>query len=201
MKLISRLLVPILSLSLLTQPSFAKVYSINLSSDFIPPALIGAKNLNKYKIKEAGSRLISLGLFYKYNSEGLLAAYNLHQQNQSENNKKILENKIEEFNAFLEDRLFYSTYVLNQEELNKLKQETKKQLGIDTLEGLIEFINKEPAEITVDLDIPEQYQVNSMQLRIEIEKGKTSRAKFRLYQIINDGDILITEQDAITGGR
>lgn len=132
--------------------------------------------------------------------------------------RQLLNKDFEEY-AFggvrrvLEERVFHARcngrypHVIEQKELEKLADSTLEQLGLNTLQGVQNFLSKPRDTATVYLEIPERYQQDSMKLEIEVEKwdsGKwekvRTRTNLKLYAIEDGQRRELFQTKAVVGG-
>ncbi len=127
--------------------------------------------------------------------------------------RQLLNKDFEEY-AFggvrrvLEERVFHAKcngrypYVIEQKELEKLVDSTLEQLGLNTLQGVQNFLSKPLDTATVYLEIPELYQQDSMKLEVEVEKWPKDRtkSKLRLFVVENEKRREIYQTKAVAGG-
>jgi len=101
----------------------------------------------------------------------------------------------------VEERVFYSTWVLNRGDMKNVMKQANKQLGLENIEGVVSFLEKNRrgfkrrgTKLKLKLDVPENYKVKEMKLEGIIYKkrgrrnGKKVLPEFRLYQIYKGAD-------------
>ena len=132
--------------------------------------------------------------------------------------KQLLNKDFEEY-AFggvrrvLEERVFHAKCgdrfpsVIEQQELEKLIDSAVEQIGLNTLQGVQDFLSKQQDMTTVYLKIPERYQQESMKLEIEVEKwdsGKWEKVRtktnLKLYAVDDNQKIELFQTKAVVGG-
>ena len=128
-------------------------------------------------------------------------------------NKDFKDQALEGLQRVLEERVFHAEcngrypYVIEQKQLGQLVDSAAEQLNLQTPEGAQTFFSSEHKTTTVYLDIPEQYQQDSMKLDIEVEKwdsGRWERVRTRTKLILyasEDGQrVNLFETTAVVGG-
>jgi len=109
-------------------------------------------------------------------------------------------------NVFRE-RVFHATYVINDEELDRITMHAAEQLEINTPLGALEFFEhgrNEGEFVEVELDVPDLYLQEDIDIRIEITKSTRNRINTRLDLYGNDeqgNEELMFSTRAVVGGE
>lgn len=154
------------------------------------------------------------GKFYELKTDGAVS-----RATQELLNKDFEEYVFSGAHRVLEERVFHAKckdptsgqerypYVIEQKELDRLVDSAAKQLHLDSVEGMQLFFSTEHQTETVNLEIPERYQQDSMKFEIDVEKWDTgkwervrSKTNLRLYAIENGKRVELFNTKAVVGG-
>ena len=137
--------------------------------------------------------------FHRLDDDGVIGEDTRQLLNTSLEN--LLNNSHQDLLGIFEERVFHTTYVIEQDILGQLTIEAANQLGINNPEGALSFFSnpERPEMVTVELSVPERYTQDFLDLHIQVIKSERNRRNTRL-ELYNGEDLLFSTR-AVVGGR
>jgi hypothetical protein len=141
-------------------------------------------------------------------SHGLHVDGEIGSKTLRELNQPYLEHaqgEINNYKGFFGDRLFHQTYVLDEVNLARLVDSSFAQIGLSSPSDVLTFNGRNPRNVKVSLEIPDNYLVREMTLGGVVTRHKKHKHKgtFRLYQYLMELEepILLLETKMALGGK